>query len=594
VALTIGILCLGGAALESFIVDPQSNAQRQIPGTASGESRTAAISGQVVAASSGQPIAEATANLYSDGPGGPSTVATDTEGRFVFPSLPAGHYIVAASKSGFVGVRYGESRPGGSGRPVNLAQGERRDIRIQLPRPSQITGRITDDQGRAAANAKVKVLRLSFTSTYRRPMSVTSAITDNRGFYRIPALDPGDYVVCASTTETAPLNAAQRLQVEIDRLRASLKLTSGSDARVELTKQLAALEARLPASVDPVYGYPHICHPGTGARPDLVSVSVDEELSGIDLRFRLTRLARIEGMAVGSPGLDLDSVSLVSADDLQEEPIAGVRQDQPGPFQFTNVPPGRYRVFLLGGGSERTPDGRAPVRVRAAADVTIVDQDVTGVVLQTQREATLAGHVEFRNIGPEPAATGVELLISMESTVPWPLSRFSGSSMVSVDGNGRFVLPHVFPGDYRLRVSVRQPDRWFEDGTALAGKDVRDSIVSVLPDQHVTNLDVTLTNNRATLSGMLLDEQGQPAPQYLVVLYSAGDRKIIRMARPKLDGRYVMEGLIGGQYRLAPALDPQTWAWMYPGFLDRLDPISIPVSIGNGESKMLEPLVAHP
>src|SRR5438067_1702427 len=82
-----------------------------------------------------------------------------------------------------------------------------------------------------------------------------TATTATQGIFRIESLTPGDYAVCASTNETAPLNDAQRLQMEIDRQRrlaAFVLGPPGIEAQKALAPHLAALEARLPPSVPPV------------------------------------------------------------------------------------------------------------------------------------------------------------------------------------------------------------------------------------------------------------------------------------------------------------------------------------------------------
>jgi hypothetical protein len=63
---------------------------------------------------------------------------------------------------------------------------------------------------------------------------------------------------------------------------------------------------------------------------------------------------------------------------------------------------------------------------------------------------------------------------------------------------------------------------------------------------------------------------------------------------PKPDGRFVLEGLVGGNYRLATLLDPRPGAWLYPEFLRTLEPVSIPLRIEEGEKKTLKPLTARP
>ena len=339
------------------IRDPAPRGKSPQPPTGS-----ASISGTVVALSSDEPLADATVAIYAPVfPDGRTSTATDQRGRFQFTNLPAGRYTVGASKTGFVNFTHGQRQHGHGGRAIPLRDGEHRDIRLPLPRPSVITGMVVDARGGPAANASVRAFRFYMGNGYRRGMSVGSATTDNRGIYRILPVEPGDYAVCVSTRETGPLNESQRLQQEIDRLRRSVEYVlgpAGIAAQQQLAPRLASLEARLPPQVDPVFGYAPVCHPGTPSLPSMIRVAPNEDRTGVDFQLALTRLARIEGVAVGMPALNtsVDPILLVSADEMEAGTIEGARPNIEGRFRFTNVSPGRYRLILRG-----TAEGPSPV-----------------------------------------------------------------------------------------------------------------------------------------------------------------------------------------------------------------------------------------
>lgn len=319
------------------------------------QSALAAITGTVVTVSSAEPIADASVSLYASViAGGHTSTITDAQGRFQFSHLGPGHYTVGAEKAGFVHVVFGERYYGRGGRAIPLRNAEQRDIRIQLPHTNIITGRIVDERGNAAARASVRALRFSMAYGYRRPMSVGMATTDNRGIFRIESLTPGDYVVCASTPVTAPLNDAQRLQMEIDRQRRQAAFVlgpEGIEAQKAIAPRLAALEAQLPPFVPPVRGYAPTCYPSVTSTPLTITLAPNEERSGVDMQFALTRLARIEGIVKGmAPEQQgFDPIILFSGDDVREGMGQdGVRPNLEGRFSFANVTPGRYKLVLRG------------------------------------------------------------------------------------------------------------------------------------------------------------------------------------------------------------------------------------------------------
>ena len=90
---------------------------------------TGVITGVVTGGSGGSPVRRARVML--SGPelrGGRSTVTND-QGQFTFSALPAGRFTMTASKAGYVDVPYGAKRPGRPGTPIQLAAGQKMEVR---------------------------------------------------------------------------------------------------------------------------------------------------------------------------------------------------------------------------------------------------------------------------------------------------------------------------------------------------------------------------------------------------------------------------------------------------------------------------------
>src|SRR5688500_548893 len=135
---------------------------------------TASVSGTVVVAGTGQPARRARVTLNATEGGGSRTATTDEEGRYAFDQLAAGRYNVSASKSGHVGITYGQARPGRPGTPIQLTEGQKFAANLQLPRGSVITGTVVDEYGEATAGTQVRVLRRSeeHTSELQSPCNL--------------------------------------------------------------------------------------------------------------------------------------------------------------------------------------------------------------------------------------------------------------------------------------------------------------------------------------------------------------------------------------------------------------------------------------
>ena len=455
-----------------------------------------------------------------------------------------------------------------------------------------ITGMVVDERGRPAVNAQVRVLRFDMSNGYRRASQIGSADTDDRGIYRIHSLQPGDYAVCASTRSTRPLNDAQRLQADIDGLRQRVEFMvgpAGAAAQKQLASRLAALEARLPAHIDPILGYGTVCHPGSASLPSMVRVAPGEERTGVDLQLVLTRLARLEGSVMGMPVLNtqMDPIILVNADDVDVSESA--RPNIEARFRFTNVPPGRYRLFLRGKG-DGPPAG---VPISAAADVVVAGEDVSNLVLDLQRGATVAGQVVFKGTVAPDAAVVARMQVRMDPAEMGRFFNYPGPSIVSPDASGRFVLSEVFPGQYLISATSRESTGWFLDSATLAGEDVLDQPLAIKPNQSLSGVVVTLTDQRAQLAGTIVTEKGDPAPEYLILVYPTDERywkarsRRMFVTRAMPDGKFVINGLVAGTYRVATLLDVEFGAWFDPAFLRELERVSIPLTIGDSEKKAL-------
>jgi len=501
-----------------------------------------------------------------------------------------------------VTVVFGERLYGRGGRAFFLRDGEYRDVRLELPRPSVITGRIVDEHGNPAIGASVRALRLSLAFGYRRADSAGGVQTDGRGIFRIDSLTPGEYAVCASTRQTAPLNEGQRLRMEIDRERRGAAYVlgpGGVEGQKRLEPKLRQLEAFLPPYLPPVLGYAPICYPGSTLPLSMVTLAPDEERTGVDMQFAVTRLARIDGIVRGMPddNRDLDPIMLLSADELREGPPAdSTRPDFEGRFAFTNVSPGRYKLFVRS--AANGPSHKAPAS--ATAEVVIEDEDITNVVLDPEPGVTVSGHVAFRGSAPPPSAAAIAragLEIRLDSLFLGPLSHWPGPSITRPDATGGFVLHDVFPGTYRIRSTQREATGWFFDTATIPGADVTGQIVEV-KRQDLTGITVTLTDQRAELSGTIMTDNGEPAPEYFILLYPSDEKYWtpysgrLHGTRAKQDGTFIIGGLQRGNYRLATLLDAEFGAWFNPAFLHRIDADSMALAIAGDERKVLNLRVA--
>ena len=571
---------------------------------------TAVISGTVTMAGSTQPARKVRVNLSAAELRGGRAVTTDDQGRFSFTALPAGRYSLSASKPGHVSVTFGQPRPGRPGTPIQLSDGQTFRADLQIPRGSVITGMVLDELGEPAPQTSVRVMRVGMRNGRRALHSSNSASTDDRGIYRAFGLLPGEYVVCA-TPRNSTLGTMDRMRAELQ----ALQQTYASVARVNaeqalaIEQRIAAVQGAMPqGEEDAPPGYAPICYPGSvsAATASAITLGISEERTGVDFQLQLAPLARVEGSVVNSTGADVRNIS-ISLVDMQQLGFSmgtiSARADSEGRFRLLNVPPGQYRVTARstivptpaegreapagarGGGRAEVQRGE-PITVWGAADITVDGRPITNLLLSLQRGVSVSGQVSFNGTAPPPSDLS-RIRVSMAPAEPSP---FGGTVAARPDAQGRFTIPSVPPGRYRL--SASGAPGWSIESSAIGGQDSLDFPVEVTGTQNLSGATITFTDRQTELTGIVTDERNQPTTMYSLLVFPADSRywtgtgRRVQTTRPATDGRYTFRNLPPGEYRLAPVFDVEPGQTSDPEYLQQLEATSLRVTLLPGEQKV--------
>ena len=568
------------------------------------------IAGSVMMAGSTQPARKARVSLSGAELRGGRTAVTDDEGRFSFTALPAGRYNLSANKPGHVSVSYGQRKPGRPGTPIQLSEGQKFQADLQIPRGSVITGTVLDENAEPSPSTQVRVMRVVNQNGRRTLQGSSSGTTDDRGIYRVFGLLPGEYVVCATPRNT--VSDANRTFIELDALRREVAVREAAQAAA-VADRLRVLQASLEGAEEPTSGYAPVCYPGTVAASSAapIALGIAEERPGVDFQLQLAPLARIEGTVMNSTGADLREITVTLTDPQATGFSMGnitARADDQGRFRLMNVPPGQYRVTARatiapprppsqpgaappGGGRGRgmappAPGVRSePIVVWAAADVAVDGRNVSNVLLSLQQGVTVSGQISFDGSTPPPTDL-TRIRVTMSPIEPTPLG---GSSAARVDASGRFTIPSVAPGRYRL--SAGGLPGWSVDTAVIGGQDAIDFPFEVKGTQAVSGAMVTFTDRQTELTGIVTNDKSQPAPEYTLVVFPADARywttpgRRTQSTRPATDGRYTFRNLPPGEYRLAPVYDVEPGSMSDPAFLQQLEPTSLRITLQPGEKK---------
>jgi len=276
----------------------------------------AVIRGNVVENQTGKPLARAMVTLQpvQGTPGGIQTMRADSYGAFSFGSLDPGAYVVRVSKTGFRPTEYGQKRWNAAGTPLALIADSAVFVTIRLPRYGFVTGTVLDENDVGLAQHRVVAYRDG-----QPPLLVTSAISDDRGVYRLSGLEPGTYLVRTAAVQN-----------------------DGLDYLPTFSKETLRVE-----------------------EAHLVPVTIDEESPSVDVRPAPGQLVTLSGAVEGTaPG----AITLTLASDMGRQTVQGLGPRLP--FEFPALAPGSYELY-----AEMPADPRRNVSPQAAYTEITLSRD---------------------------------------------------------------------------------------------------------------------------------------------------------------------------------------------------------------------------
>jgi hypothetical protein len=526
---------------------------------------TATMRGQIVAADNGAPIRRAQVRVSSPDAREGRIATTDAQGRFEIKELPAGRYTIAASKGGFVSLQYGQRRPTESGTPIELADGQTIEkLTIGLPRGSVLGGRVTDEFGEPVANAVVTAWRYTYVAGARRmtPAGQNARdTTDDQGHYRLFGLPPGDYYVGAMLRTVGP----------------------------EVTDPMGE-----PSGYATTY-FPGTPNVGEASR---VTLAVSQENTTINFGLIATKLVKVSGQVLMSDGGPAANgiVMLMPANAGGRPGVAlqqgggGNRVDGNGAFTMSNIAPGRYVLQARAGGFGPRGGGGRDLEL-SRMELTVGTDDVEGLTLVTAPGATVSGNI-ISDTGEPYDFKPQQFQVAARPASPDAVLPGPGMAAAQVGNDWTFSLRNLSDA---VVIRTTAPQGWTLKSVLLNGQDITDTAMEFPPAQTIGGLQIVLTKQISSLSGLITDSKGNPVLDATVIVFPAEERlwtyqsRFIKAARPDQDGRYRVSALPGSTSYLAVALqgleDGQAGD---PEFLASVKDLGTKVEIGEGETKSVD------
>lgn len=550
-----------------------------------------AMSGVVLNGATREPAAGAVVSLWPSG----SAVSTDSKGRFVFRELaPSDRYELSVTKPGFSAgslARYGIS----SGARLSVRSGEwASDIRVMLWPLAAVNGIVVDERGEPIVDAFVRVLtRVPVAGQYFAAAGPMSR-TDDRGAYRVAGLRRGRYFVSV------------------------LSIQAAIPARRDIVPP--ALESSGAAAVYASTFYPNSLNLSE-ALP--IELGDGEQRTGVDFRLAPVAGVRVRGRLDGpAPIIGGMPVRLI----LSESSILGNGGElaatvsaPDGSFELTGVPEGRYlitarksvtglRIYgALPGPLPAAPPGltRGTSRLRlvptgvhgmetfldtsyddvqddyfGSAEIVVERRNPDDVFVSLQQSGKISGRV-IRSDGtvhPQP----VSLQVDPADGDP----RLGSSATARTDGDGRFLVTGLLPGQYFLRTgssvlidSIDAPNGPFTDKPFTVGA-----------AEHIRDVVVRLGGEGGRLLITLRNVDGQPAPGAGVIVFSTAPARWVRfgLEPPWIrtvtcfrDAPCEIARLPLGEYYAVAVSPERRYAWHEPGFLAAAAPLATRIALNS-------------
>ena len=493
------------------------------------------IAGTVIDATTRQPIPKVHIGSVTGEPGSGAFVGvlTGPDGGYVLENVPAGLIRMTVNLEGYKFI----ADPPGRALGWRLSPGETARRDFVLHRRSRIYGHLTDrDSGKAIEGHAVIAMRMDARPGATAYLDFAS--TKKGDQFEIPELDAGLYYLQIETN-------AQPVFVFSDG------------------------EPEKPAP-EKVYG--QSWYPGVTRMDQAIPIRLGEgENRAVDIALAARETHSVSGMVEAPREMAGQPLTLMLQRSGYNGSVAAMKA--PGSFRIDNLPPGSYRLDVLGGapadsGTQNLRDyiissanrDRGPaVNAVGSAEFEIGSHDIDHLKVTIGPYGGVAGEVKMlEEDGKLPAGFGV-LLSPAGSWASDEIPPAPGAILmirVSQVADGRFHPQGLMPGDYWPRANNLPPG--YAVTQVLVGGLPSDGLVAV--DTPETPITLVLTSRAGAVAGVVHDSDQNPVTGATVVLFpepltNRTDRARIVTQVSSKGGSFAFRDLAPGRYHAVALTD---------------------------------------
>jgi len=448
-----------------------------------------AISGMVINAVTGEPIARAVVELSAQSP---QHIMTDANGSFRFENVTEGAVTLTSDRPGFFDEISGRGAP-----PVLVQVSADVDgVTLKLVPQAVIAGRISSIQGVPIEDFPVRLYRRNMMDGRVQWLLVGQAISDEDGQFRMAGLMPGSYCISAGPENWRP--------------------------RASGTKQL---------------GYPHVFYPNVSdfSAASSISLSAGQQAEA-DFSLNQEPLFEVSGQIAGIPATADVTVQLTNQ---PGEPVP-LMQPHPERHEFSgHVTAGWYTLRASAQVEGQLLQATVPLNIASnAAGIQVVVGPQVSIPVNVRSESADANPSRAQDI----ANASVRLVSTANSLSPsdfWARRIAANPPTMGIIG--------MEPGTYSVEVNSNSSS-YVQSAISGSTDLLRDDLV-VPSSGRVAPIEVVLRDDGGGVSGrvQIADHEGGAT---VLLVPERGSTKEIKTAAAQGTGEFQFEHVRPGDYSL--------------------------------------------
>ena len=593
---------------------------------------TATLEGIVTVLGTGEPIPGASVEIRMTEcgrTGGQSmTTTSGPDGKFSIKQVRAGNWCIGAAKAGgaFAPVEFQQRGYKSRGLAVAVADDKQiTDIKLVMPRTGSISGRVYDSDGEPMAHARVQAMEAFYESGQKRLYTLNAVQANDLGEFSLFWLPPGEYYLSAVPED--PLRQSVMFSVTPPGMGGHR-----SDAMPPVVSRKNLPDGSFTEEVyAPVYfgGGPDAQRAQKIAVGPGTSNTIELSFSGARTRAFHIRGRVINGVT-GQPA-EGAQIRMYPRNWTATAVVPYSRVGKDGTFDIGGIAPGSYALYASS--STRDPNVALPqgaqnnsveqlqqlinqglnvggtIPIGTRIPVEMGNQDINDATINLLPGGSLAGEFIFEgslasSLTPQQKST-FRVTLSRQPDIPGATLGGASSGAIAPNAtDSSFRMQSIFPGDFRVLVAPlinafsQTPQVLGDPHAGIYVKSIRYGNVDVVSDglpldSH--NPDQRLQIILATagrLEGNVLNNRNEPMANVKVALIpNVGYRNredLYRNATTDATGKFKIQGIAAGDYRVIAWEDIADGAWQDPDVLRDSEARGKPVHINEGEQSSVE------